>query len=113
MLREGEPLRARVTVENRGRGAVWGVVEFALEPVSPTPSAPHGGLAAVRRDVVAEPGRPAKLQVEFPPLPGESDLWQVTARLIADSESIDEMVTGVIRENPAIRAAAPHALVPR
>jgi len=57
--------------------------------------------------VTVEPGTPVELRVEFPPLPEQSDLWRLTARLASGGAGIDEIATGVVRENPAIRSLAP------
>ncbi|MGC8641945.1 MAG: hypothetical protein ACP5XB_18925 [Isosphaeraceae bacterium] len=107
LLRAGEPLQARVKVDDRGPSTWRGEVAFTLEPMSPAGSSPHREPATIHREVTLEPGTSQELRVEFPPLPEHSDLWRLTAQLTSGGAPIDEMTTGVVRENPSIRFLAP------
>ena len=107
LLRAGESLRAHVTVDHRGPSPWRGAVDFDLEPVSSVSSSPHSGLATIHREVTVQSGTSEEVRVEFPPLPEQSDLWRLTARLTSGGARIDEIATGVVRENPAIRSLAP------
>lgn len=107
LYREGEPVRASVTVDHFGLSACRGAVEFALEPVGPPSSPPAASPAVIRRDVSLKARKGEDVRVEFPPLAATADRWRLTARLTTAGIPIDEMDTEVIREDPSIRSRAP------
>ena len=96
LVREGEPVVASVTVDNRGSQPQQGEVAFSLE------SAPE---RTAKFTLAAEASQ--RIEVTFNPQRAGVDLWQLTAELRIDGQPIDQLVSGFVVEQPAIMRSAP------
>lgn len=120
LYREGEPVRATVVVDNGGPREFHGAVRFELLPEGssrhPRPlSRPRERgeaeaaepLAAVVREVTVKPGSSQSVAGELPKISQHADLGRLTATLVEEGTPIDEMVSGVVFEDAAVRKSGP------
>jgi len=114
LYREGEPVRAAVAVDNRGPREFRGSVRFELfaganpqpRPLSREQERGEDDgeqpLAAAVRETVVAPGSSQSVEAVLPKLDRRPDVCRLTATLVEEGQPIDEMVSGLVFEDPAV-----------
>ncbi|OHB85265.1 MAG: hypothetical protein A2V98_14970 [Planctomycetes bacterium RBG_16_64_12] len=102
LYREGEPVTVSVVVDNRGPGDRPVRVRFSLKRPAETRV-----LATEVRELGVEAETSEKVDVIFPAVEGESDLYEVAATLEVDGRPIDEMVSGFVLDRPSVMGSGP------
>lgn len=102
LYRAGEPVTVSVRVDNRGFEGRRVRVRFSLARAGDTD---RPVTASREVDVAAD--RDEKVEVTFPLPGGEGDLCEVIAALELDGRAIDEMQTGFVIEDSAVKLSGP------